>query len=206
MMTEDLTPMYFRVSPGIWRQKWTEPTRYLALYLLTCQHRTLEGLFVLPIPYICADLKWSLESLEEPFRQLVNDGFLDYDNEEQVCLIVKALHYQPPRNPNMVKAAVRRIATVPESSLDEPFLRSAIRYCESLAESLRESLPERYGKPQLFSALLSSAHSVRGREADATAPPAHAKGYCECGAALQSNGDGSEDMHCPICKPVAVPR
>jgi hypothetical protein len=195
--------MYFRVSPGIWRQKWTEPARYLALYLLTCQHRTLEGLFVLPIPYICADLKWSPESLEEPFRTLVSDGFLDYDDEEQVCLIVKALHYQPPRNPNMVKAAVRRIATVPESRLDDLFLRSAITYCGPLAESLRESLPERYGKPQLFSALLSSAQNAGGREASPGAPPARVE--CKtCGAYLQTNGDGTADLHCPVCEPAQV--
>jgi hypothetical protein len=34
------------------------------------------------VPYICADLNWSLESLEEPFRTLITDGFLDYDSEE----------------------------------------------------------------------------------------------------------------------------
>ena len=56
-MSDDTTPIYFRVSPAIWRARtWTDDMRLLACYLLTSPHRTLEGLFILPKGYICADL------------------------------------------------------------------------------------------------------------------------------------------------------
>ena len=53
-MSDDTTPIYFRVSPAIWRAgTWTDDMRVLACYLLTSPHRTLEGLFILPQGYIC---------------------------------------------------------------------------------------------------------------------------------------------------------
>jgi hypothetical protein len=203
----ELSPIYYRVSPAIWRQrKWTEDMRLLALYLLTCPHRTIEGLFVLPMPYICGDMKWLPERLAEPFASLLEDGFFEYDEENEVCFIVKALHYQPPRNPNMVKAAIRRVQTVPKTRLDQHFMASACTYCQSLAESLAESLPKRYGKPQLFSALLNSALSAGGREASPQAPPARAPIkdgtmlLCpDCGTQVSYNGDGKSLAHCPQC-------
>ncbi|MEI6449156.1 MAG: hypothetical protein WCP98_04300 [Actinomycetes bacterium] len=207
--TSGLTPIYYRVSPAIWRQrKWTEDMRLLALYLLTCPHRTAEGLFVLPLPYICGDMKWLPERLAEPFADLLADGFFEYDEEDEVCFIVKALHYQPPRNPNMVKAAIRRVQTVPETTLDEHFMNSALSYCQSLAESLAESLPKRYGQPPLLlsSSPLLSAHSAGGREALPEPTPARAPIkdgtmlLCpKCGTQVSYNGDGKNLSHCPHC-------
>lgn len=202
-MSDDLTPIYYRVSPKVWRQKWSEDGRVLALYLLTSPHRLTEGLFVLPKGYICADLKWSPERLAEPFAELLEDGFIKYDESDEVCLIVGALEYQAPANENVGKAAVRRLKGVPTTWLDDHFLDSAIRYAKPFAELLRKELPERFGESQLFSSLLNS-EGGREREASPRAPLAPAKGYCNCGAALQHDGDGTDRMHCPICDPVAT--
>jgi len=151
-VSDDTTPIYFRVSPAIWRARtWTDDMRLLACYLLTSPHRTLEGLFILPQGYICADLKWSAERLAEPFAGLIADGFIAFDEAAEVCLIVKAMKYQRPENPNMDKAAIRRLVTVPASSLDTVFLASAQQYAPRLAERLAERLPERFGKSQLCS-------------------------------------------------------
>jgi hypothetical protein len=166
-VSDDTTPIYFRVSPAIWRARtWTDDMRLLACYLLTSPHRTLEGLFILPRGYICADLKWSAERLAEPFAGLTADGFIAYDETAEVCLIRKALKYQRPENPNMDKAAIRRLVTVPASSLDGLFHASAQQYAPRLAERLAERLPERFGKSQLCSSStqLNPALSAPARE------------------------------------------
>jgi hypothetical protein len=166
-VSDDTTPIYFRVSPAIWRARtWTDDMRLLACYFLTSPHRTLEGLFILPQGYICADLKWSPERLAEPFAGLAADGFIAYDEAAEVCLIVKAMKYQRPENPNMDKAAIRRLVTVPASSLDTVFLASAQQYAPRLAERLLERLPERFGKSQLCSSStqLNPALSAPARE------------------------------------------
>ena len=163
-MSDDTTPIYFRVSPAIWRARtWTDDMRLLACYLLTSPHRTLEGLFILPKGYICADLRWSAERLAEPFAGLTADGFIAYDEAAEVCLIVKALKYQRPENPNMDKAAIRRLVTVPASSLDTVFLSSAQQYAPRLAERLAERLPERFGKSQLCSSSTQLNPALRAR-------------------------------------------
>ena len=174
-MSDDTTPIYFRVSPAIWRARtWTDDMRLLACYLLTSPHRTLEGLFILPKGYTCADLKWSDERLAEPFAGLLTDGFIAYDEAAEVCLIVKALKYQRPENPNMDKAAIRRLVTVPASALDAVFLASAQQYAPRLAERLAERLPERFGKSQLCSSStqLNPALSAPTREEPVDNSPA----------------------------------
>ena len=140
-------PRYYRVSPKFWasadRLGWDDETRLLALYLLTCEHRTTEGLFRLPKQYIMADLEWSPQRLAQPFAQLLADGFIEYDETAKVMLIVKALAYQAPSNPNGVTAALRALDMVPATALDSRFYELSQRYCERLAEQL----PERFTQP-----------------------------------------------------------
>jgi hypothetical protein len=82
-----VTPTYYRVSPRIWRHReWSDETKLLACYLLTCKHRTIEGLYLLPQHYITGDLKWSPERLAEPFAQLLSDDFIRYDEDCQCPL------------------------------------------------------------------------------------------------------------------------
>lgn len=53
--TQPKVARYYPVSPLFWSDKkvikWDERTRYLSLYLLTSEHRNLEGLFRLPPIY-----------------------------------------------------------------------------------------------------------------------------------------------------------
>lgn len=168
---EELGPVYYRVSPAFWMNRtWTDDMRILGLYLLTSPHRSLEGLFWLPKQYILGDLKWSPERLSKPFGQLTADGFLKYDDAGEVALIVKALKYQKLPNPNMRTAALRRVQTVPQTRIDEPFLASCDEYCEPFAELLRERLPQRFGEPSPVLVLnLSPSNPLAD---DAPAPPA----------------------------------
>ena len=74
----------------------------------------------------------------------------------------------------MDKAAIRRLVTVPASSLDGLFLASAQQYAPRLAERLAERLPERFGKSQLCSSStqLNPALSAPAREEPVDNSPA----------------------------------
>lgn len=141
---------YWRVSPAFWGDEkvtgWSDDAKVLALYLLTCEHRTVEGLFRLPKGYIIEDLGWDAERLGKPFGELLRDGFIEYDEKARMCLIVNALEYQSPENPNQVKAAIRFLADLPESVLFARLLERAERLCQPFAEGLRKGLPERFGE------------------------------------------------------------
>jgi hypothetical protein len=152
---------YWRVSPAFWSDEkvtgaeggepWSDDTKMLAMYLLTCKHRTVEGLFLLPKEYIVADLRWSAKRLAQPFARLLAEGFIEYDDRARLCFLVNALEYQAPENPNQVTAAMRYLGDLPKSDLLGRLLEQAERLCQPLAERLREGfdkgLPEGFAKP-----------------------------------------------------------
>lgn len=127
-------PKYFRVSPKLWHEPWNNDERLLAFYLLTCDHRTTEGLFRLPQPYAAADLGWSLKRLQKVWNSLTEAGFISY--QDDVVLITKALKWQSPANPNQMKGALRVLETVPETKLDSMFVSLAQRFAEPFAQLL----------------------------------------------------------------------
>lgn len=138
---------YQRVYADVWDQPWDQDVRYLAFYLMTCEHRVTEGLYRLPQLYVQADLQWSAERFEERFGELLADGFAEYDAKAQVILLPGALELQQPANPNNVTAAVKAVARLPKTHLFQRFYRLAERFCQPLAERLAQEFPERIAEP-----------------------------------------------------------
>ena len=129
---------YFRVSPRIWTESWSEDARLLAFYVLTCPHRSTEGLFRLPKAYTLADLGWTEARFSPAFEELTEAGFIEYDEAAQILLIVKALKYQAPANPNGLTAAMRIVEQLPPTPLLLRFQQLAEQFSERLAEGLSE--------------------------------------------------------------------
>ena len=116
---------YNRVSPRFWPEAqaggWSDDMKMLGLYLLTCEHRTTEGLYRLPVEYMAADLSgadglgcdlagaWSAERVRQALAQLSADGFVKYDHAARVVFLPRALVYQAPENPNQRKAAIKSL-------------------------------------------------------------------------------------------------
>jgi len=160
-----MTDRYYKVGPAFWTDHatWSDDERLLALYILTTPHRSTEGLFRLPVAYMMADLGWSDRRVVRALDALVADDFIEYDNQASVVLIVKALKWQQPSNPNGVKAAVRALRRVPPTVLATRFRELAERFAERLAEGLPEGIPAGLGDPP--SSTLTSSGCVSGRDA-----------------------------------------
>lgn len=141
---------YWRVSPNLWaharREGWGDDERALALYLLTCPHRTTEGLFWLPKAYAWADLGWDAARLTHTLNTLVAQDFVAYDDRAEVILIVKAMKYQRPDNENQQKAAAKALQSLPNHRLWNRFFDSARAYAKTFADYLEKALPEGFGK------------------------------------------------------------
>ncbi len=133
---------YNRVESALWTDPafaaWSDKTRLLALYILTCPHRRAEGLFRLPKQYISADLGWTLNQLEAPFGELLRAGFIEYDEATSTCLIPRALQWEAP-NTNQVKGCVAAFRELPDSPLKGRFYKLCEHHSPSLAEGLREA-------------------------------------------------------------------
>lgn len=128
---------YHRVYRRIWDEPWTEDERYFALYLLTGQHRTFEGIYKLPLMYAAGDLGWNLARVKKCMRGLEGHGFVKYDDAAQVVWIIKALKAQSP-NENQCRAAVRKIADLPRPKFYDDFLTVSRNLCPKLGEAFDE--------------------------------------------------------------------
>lgn len=138
---------YARVCPSIWqeskRKGWGQDENLLALYLLTCPHKTTEGLFELPLAYALADLPstWNRGRFKRAMDTLMEAGFVEYDWDSSVVLIPDAMRHQRPDAPGQVTAAIRKIAALPETRLWSRFMDSAQRYAPALHETLLDHFP-----------------------------------------------------------------
>ena len=92
-----------------------DDARFLALYLLTCQHGNMAGVFRLPLAYAAEDTGWAPERLRNGFETLSNAGWLCRCERTGWVWVVKWLKWNRPDNPNQRKAIAKLIAQVPES-------------------------------------------------------------------------------------------
>lgn len=127
---------YYPVSPLYWSdskvQAWPTETKMLALYLLTCEHRNLEGLYRLPFAYIEADLDWSREAVVNAMADLIRDGFVDYDQDAQVIFLPRALKYHTPKSGKQIQGALNALQEVPDTVLWPQFVEAARTFATAL--------------------------------------------------------------------------
>lgn len=133
---------YSKIGPSIWLQPWSDDARYLAFYLLTCEHRTTEGLYRLPLAYAGEDMHWPLDRVTNALAELEADEFVEYDHMARVVFICRALEWQNYKNPNMAKAGVNAVRDVPPSVLRTKWVLLVEHHAPVLFDLLREQLPE----------------------------------------------------------------
>lgn len=117
------------VSPDFWTDTtvadWSDSQKLLALYLLTCPHRNLQGIFRLSVRYAADDLGWSTQRTKRTLEELVDDGFAEYDWAAKVVLLPKALRYYQPKTEPQLKGAIHALGQVPATPLKERFVELA---------------------------------------------------------------------------------
>lgn len=119
---------YGKVFSRIWEstdfRSLSEDGRTLALYLLTCQHGTIAGVFRVPDGYASEDLQWDVERVAEGFRNLESKGFATRCEVTKWVWLPKFLEWNKPENPNQCKAAAKVAASVPDQCAWRPaFMR-----------------------------------------------------------------------------------
>lgn len=92
----------------------SEDGRTLVLYLLTCKHATIAGVFRLPDGYACEDLQWTAERVRQGFANVSTKGFATRCEATQWVWLAKFLEWNQPENPNQWKAVKKVAGKVPE--------------------------------------------------------------------------------------------
>lgn len=147
---------YQKIHSQIWNdEKFTtlSPTQQrLFLYILTCPHGNLIGMYVLKPGYACDDLKCSAKDFEKDLNKIIEKGLIAYDKSVSLILVKRYLKHNPITNPNQVKAAKKMICELPKSVLFHEFM-------EVLPEVLKEELREVLSKQEQVLILSSGSYS-----------------------------------------------
>lgn len=138
-MSKPFIPRYSRVPSSFWTDKiyskWNDEVKLAALYVTTCSHRHLEGIYTLPPEYACADLRWSSNNWKRSLTVLQISNFVKWDPLTNIILIVDALRFQAPENDNQTDGAIRRILDLPESPLIQEFCAIALDHSNKKSAS-----------------------------------------------------------------------
>lgn len=110
---------YGKVYTSFWTssniQALSEDGRMLALYLLTCPHGTIAGVFRLPYGYACEDLQWSADRVKTTLSELFENGFAAHCESTKWVWVIQYFRWNPPENPNQRKAIAKVVEQVPDS-------------------------------------------------------------------------------------------
>lgn len=120
---------------------WTDDMRMLGLYLISCPHRNMVGLFWCAPGYMAADLQWDPERIRIAFESLCASGFIAYDPDAQVVLVRNALKHDAPSTAKQVQGAIAVLQSVPATPLLAELHKAALRYCPALAEAIAAAFP-----------------------------------------------------------------
>ena len=141
--------MYTGIYDSFWTDRKVEDlpdeAKLLFLYLITCPHRNIIGFYRLPKKYIAADLGWSVERVSKVLGTLCEAGLIGYDEAVSVVLVRKFLRHNVIENPNMQKAAVKKINELEDNCLFDDFL-TFIQTLEKPLQRVEETVKKRLHK------------------------------------------------------------
>ncbi len=134
---------YSRISARYWidSKGWGERNQLVGLYLLTNTHSTMEGLYYLPIGYLCTDLGLTPKQASESLRGLTDVGLIEYDEDAEVVFVRKALKHSAPATDKHVIGAINRLRSVPDSPLWQEFVMACECHSNALAKAVRDAFP-----------------------------------------------------------------
>ena len=137
---------YQKIESAIWHDEkfvtLSPMQQRLFLYLLTCPHGNILGLFVLKEGYACDDLGCSRRKFRTDLSKLCEIRALAYDQKTNILWILNFLEHNPITNPNQVKSAVKTFSELPKSYLLEKYRQAMKGLCPTLYEGLTEGLGE----------------------------------------------------------------
>ena len=116
----------------------------LWLYLLTGEHTSaIPGLFRSGESSLAEALGWPLKGFREAFAEVFHKGMARADWKARLVLLPKAVSYNPPESPNVVKAWRAAFDEMPEC----PLKREAFRHFQVFLEGLSEGFRKAWGEP-----------------------------------------------------------
>ncbi len=130
----------FWESPDIY--PLSQDAKMLALYLLTCKHGNMVGVFRLPPGYIMGDLGWDAETVSRALHELVTNGFITRHEDSDYLCINRFIQYNDTSNVDQLRARIKVLKTLPEQVPDITHIFDALALKASVYKESTELLAE----------------------------------------------------------------
>ena len=130
----------FWESPDIY--PLSQDAKMLALYLLTCKHGNMVGVFRLPPGYIMGDLGWDAETVSRGLHELVTNRFITRHEESGYLCINRFIQYNDTSNVDQLRARIKVLKTLPEQVPDITHIFDALALKASVYKESAELLVE----------------------------------------------------------------
>jgi uncharacterized phage protein (TIGR02220 family) len=147
---------YGKISTRMWGDEWFRSLsaappngQTLWIHLLTGPHtlHAIPGLFMIGEAAMAEALGWPLEGFREAFREVSAKGKAKADWKARVIWVPKALVYNAPESPNVVKSWSKFFIELPECELKDEAFHSLTVFVEGLGEGFREAFREAFRDP-----------------------------------------------------------
>jgi hypothetical protein len=146
---------YGKVAPGFWTGKTGKALKakgseavIVALYLVTCQHANMLGLYYLSKTYIAVDTPLGFEGACKGLQGACEAGFCRYDEDSEVVWVVEMAGYQIAEQldlkDNRCKGVQREYDALPENPFLAPFYE---RYGKSFHMTSMRGEPPKKDRP-----------------------------------------------------------
>ncbi len=115
-------------------------------HMLTTPMSSPFGLYKASLEALAAEKRWELKAYREAFQEAFGKGFVKYDERAQVILIPNFLKYNPPNNPNVLRAWFNVFHEIPNSRLKSEFFRTLESRCEAFGKGFQQAFVEAWRK------------------------------------------------------------
>jgi hypothetical protein len=133
---------YRKVDPRIWNdakfRDLSDSGKLVFFFLLTHPNMTSLGAMRHTIPGMAAELGWENEGFREPFMEVLSKGLAKHDERASFVWLPKFIKYNPPENPNVVKAWDSALDLLPECDMFYELLKHVELFLKELPEGFRK--------------------------------------------------------------------
>jgi len=120
---------YASISPQFWIGKTGKslrgdmPAQVLALYLMTCPHSNMIGVYHCPVIYMAHETGMNIEGASKALASLIEAGFCEYEEASETVFVVRMAAFQVGEQ---LKADDKRVLGIRKahSNIAEPRMKS----------------------------------------------------------------------------------
>jgi len=137
----------------------------LWFYLMTGPRTTaIPGLFAAGPATMAEDLDWEPEAFREAFREALSEGMVKADFKAKLVFLPKAIEYNKPESPNVVKSWANEFEILPECELKIEAYETLEAFICGLSEAFAKAFSESFVKPSFKPSAKPSPKAIANQE------------------------------------------